>query len=139
MQGSCKRKMKIIDGKNAVLGRLASYVAKEALQGEDIVILNCESVIITGNKKDIREKFESKRRKTGSGQKGPKISRNADKIVKRAIRGMLPNFRKGRGKIAYKKIKCYVGIPEKFQKAEKIIGGREKKSKFIHIRSISKI
>lgn len=130
--------MKIIDGKNAVLGRLASYVAKEAIRGEEIVILNCDKVIITGNKKDIREKFESRRRRTGSSQKGPKISRKADKMVKRAIRGMLPDFRKGRGKIAYQKIKCYLGVPEKFKGSEKIIGGREKKSKFISIEKISK-
>ena len=40
--------MKIYDGKGAVLGRLASKVAKEALQGEEIAILNCEEIIITG-------------------------------------------------------------------------------------------
>ena len=130
--------MKIIDGKNAVLGRLASYVAKEALKGEDIVILNCDQLIITGNKKNIREEFEEKRRKIGSGQKGPKHSRSTDKIVKRSIRGMLPNHRLGRGKIAYRKIKCYVGIPKEFQESKKIIGGREKKSKFVYVKEISK-
>ncbi len=130
--------MKIIDGKNAVLGRLASYVAKEALKGEDIVILNCDQVIITGNKKNIREEFEAKRRKIGSGQKGPKHSRSTDKIVKRSIRGMLPNHRLGRGKIAYRKIKCYVGVPKEFQESKKIIGGREKKSKFVYVKEISK-
>ncbi len=46
--------MKIIDGKDAVLGRLASYAAKEALKGEEVIIVNCKEVIITGNKKDIR-------------------------------------------------------------------------------------
>ena len=30
---------KIIDGTNAVLGRLASYAAKQALLGEEIVIV----------------------------------------------------------------------------------------------------
>ena len=130
--------MKIIDGKNAVLGRLASYVAKEALKGEEIVILNCDQVIITGNKKNIREEFEAKRRKIGSGQKGPKHSRSTDKIVKRSIRGMLPNHRLGRGKIAYRKIKCYVGVPKEFQDSKKIIGGREKKSKFVYVKEISK-
>ncbi len=130
--------MKIIDGKNAVLGRLASYVAKEALKGEEIVILNCDQVIITGNKKNIREEFEAKRRKIGSGQKGPKHSRSTDKIVKRSIRGMLPNHRLGRGKIAYRKIKCYVGVPKEFQESKKIIGGREKKSKFVYVKEISK-
>ncbi len=130
--------MKIIDGKNAVLGRLASYAAKEALKGEDIVILNCEHIIITGNKRDIRETFERKRRRVGSGQKGPKHSRTADKIVKRTIRGMLPNHRKGRGKIAFRKINCFIGVPKEFEERKKISGKREKKTKFISVREISK-
>ena len=130
--------MKIIDGKGAVLGRLASYVAKEALKGEDVVILNCESIIVTGNRKFIRENFERSRKRVGSGQKGPKISRSSEKIVKRAIRGMLPNYRGGRGAIAYKKIKCYVGIPKEFEGTKKIVGGKEKKSKYICVGDISK-
>jgi len=130
--------MKIIDGKNAVLGRLASYVAKESLKGEEIVVLNCDQIIITGNKKNIRKEFEAEKRKIGSGQKGPKHSRSTDKIVKRTIRGMLPDHRRGRGKIAYRKIKCYVGIPKEFQESKKIIGGRKKKSKFVYIKEISK-
>ena len=48
--------MKIIDGKGAVLGRLASNVAKEALGGEEIAILNCEEIIITGGKVSITKK-----------------------------------------------------------------------------------
>ena len=130
--------MKIIDGKNAVLGRLASYAAKEALRGEEIVILNCEQVIITGNRANIKENFEMKRRRVGSGQKGPKHSTDSEKIVKRAIRGMLPNHRRGRGKIAFKKIKCYIGVPKEFQESRKISGKREKHGKFIEIRDISK-
>jgi len=130
--------MKVIDGKNAIMGRLASYVAKEALKGEEIVILNCEYVIITGNRKDIKENFDRKRRRVGSGQKGPKHSRRADLIVKRAIRGMLPTHRQGRGKEAFKKIKCYIGIPKEFQDAKKIISGKTKKSKFVNIKEIAK-
>ena len=129
--------MKIIDGKDAILGRLASYVAKEALKGEDIVILNCEQVIITGNKKNIEENFKIKRSRVGSSQKGPKHSKTSEKIVKRTIRGMLPNHRKGRGKIAYKKIKCYVGIPKEFQDAKKINLKKENRNKFIQIKEIS--
>ena len=120
---------KIIDGKNAILGRLASYAAKEALKGEEIIILNCEQIIITGNKRDIKENFEARRSRVGSSQKGPKLSKTSEKIVKRAIRGMLPDHRKGRGKIAYKKIKCYTGVPKEFQEAKKIVGGKEKRTK----------
>lgn len=129
---------KIIDGKDAIMGRLASYAAKEALKGEDIVILNSEQVIITGNRESIKEDFEEKRTRIGSGQKGPKISRSSDKIVKRAIRGMLPDHRKGRGKIAFGKIRCYVGVPKEFQASKKISGGKEITSKFIRVGEIKK-
>ncbi len=129
---------KIIDGKDAVLGRLASYVAKESLKGEEIVILNCEQVIITGNKKNIEKDFEEKRGRVGSSQKGPKHHRISEKIVKRVIRGMLPDFRKGRGKETLKRIKCYNKIPKEFQEKKKIVAGKEKKTKFIRIKEISK-
>ena len=129
--------MKIIDGTNAVLGRLASYSAKQALLGEEIVILNCEKVIITGNRQDIRETFEAKRRRIGSGQKGPKHSRLAHLIVKRAIRGML-SHRSGRGKEAFRRIRCYEGVPEELKDAKKIVGNKEKKAKFIHVEEITK-
>jgi len=130
--------MKIIDGKNAVLGRLASYAAKEALKGEDIVILNCEQIIITGSKKNIEKEFQEKRSRVGSSQKGPKHSRISEKIVKRVIRGMLPDHRKGRGKEAFKKIKCYDKIPKEFEKSEKILAGKKKNNKFISIKHLSK-
>ena len=130
--------MKIIDGKNAVLGRLASYAAKQALGGEEIVILNCEDVIITGSRKNIQKEFKEKRGRVGSSQKGPKISRLSERIVKRAIRGMLPDHRKGRGRQAYKRIMCYKGVPKEFEEKKKILAGREKRDKFIRVSEISK-
>lgn len=130
--------MKIIDGKNAVLGRLASYSAKQVLKGEEIVILNCEQIIITGNKKNIEEGFKEKRSRVGHSQKGPKHSKSSDKMVKRVIRGMLPDHRKGRGKVALKKIKCYVGIPKEFQESKKILAGKEKTTKFSKIKDFAK-
>jgi len=135
--------MKIIDGKNAILGRLASYAAKEALKGEDIAIVDCEKIIITGNKENIKEEFEATRKRVGSTQNGPKISRMSEKIVKRAIRGMLPNYRNGRGRVAFKRIKCYVGVPKEFESAKKISAGREKEngqseSKIMRVKEITK-
>lgn len=128
--------MRVIDGKNAVLGRLASYSAKELLKGEEIIILNCNEVVITGNKKNIRENFETKRQKGGSAQKGPIHSKDSEKIVKRTIRGMLPDYRKGRGRIAFKKIKCYAGVPKEFEGSTKITAGKEKPVKFTRIKDI---
>jgi len=132
--------MKIIEGKNAILGRLASFAAKEALQGEEIAVVNCEQIIITGNKKDIKENFEAKRTRVGSTQKGPKVSRTSEKIVKRVIRGMLPNYRTGRGRIALKRIKCYVGVPKEYEGHKKISFENQKiqSGKKINVKDISK-
>ncbi len=129
--------MKIIDGTNAVMGRLASYAAKQALLGEDVVILNCEKVIITGNRKNILEEFNFQRTKIGSGQKGPKHSRIPYMIVKRAIRGML-SHRQGRGKAAFQRIKCYENVPEMYKDAKKIVSSKEKKGKFIEVEELRK-
>ncbi|MEK6906037.1 MAG: 50S ribosomal protein L13 [Nanoarchaeota archaeon] len=131
--------MKItIDGSNAVLGRLASYAAREALRGDEVVVLNCEKIIITGSKKDIEDDFKAKRGRVGTVQKGPKQPRTSDKIVKRVIRGMLPNHRFGRGRVAYSKIRCYTGVPKEFEGVKTIKVGQEKRNKFIHVKDISK-
>jgi len=130
--------MKVIDGKNAVLGRLASYAAKESLKGEEIAIINCEQAIITGNKKFIQGDFQEKRERVGSGQRGPKISRTSEKIVKRAIRGMLPDHRLGRGKEAFQRIKCYVGVPPEFKDSKKITYNEEYKLKYITVKELAK-
>lgn len=111
--------MKFIDAKGATLGRLASYVAKEALKGEEIKVFNCNEAIITGRFKKIKEDFQIKRSRVGQSQKGPKHPATSEKIVKRAIRGMLPNFRRGRGKEAFKRILCYSSIPKEFENAKK--------------------
>lgn len=128
--------MKIIDGKGAILGRLSSFVAQLALKGEEIIILNCNEVLITGNRRNIKENFEKKRSRVGSGQLGPKVSRSPHLIVKRTIRGMLPNHRYGRGKIAFKKIKCYSGTPKEYEDKDKIISGKHFKGKHIKIKDI---
>tara|TARA_Y100000310_G_C20224112_1_gene597088 strand:- start:153 stop:557 length:405 start_codon:yes stop_codon:yes gene_type:complete len=134
--------MKIIDGTGAVLGRLASFVAKQALMGEEFVILNCDKIIITGNKKMVQKEFEETRTKVGSGQKGPKISRTSERIVKRCVRGMLPNHRQGRGKEAFGRIKCYDGVPKEYEESKKILAGRAPgiptKSKLVKVEELFK-
>ena len=131
--------MKIINGQDVILGRLASYIAKEALRGEEIVVVNCEKVIITGSRKNVEKEIHEKRSKVGSGQKGPKHSKLGERVVKRTIRGMLPNQRSGRGREAWKRIKCYTGIPKEFEGKEMEKIKSDKKSKFIRVEQISKV
>lgn len=109
--------MKIINAENAIVGRFATYVAKQALLGEEVYVVNCEDAIISGGKKNLKEEYTRKIH-MGTPSKGPIYPRIPYKFVKRIIRGMLPH-RRGRGKEALKRIKCYNSIPERFKK-EKI-------------------
>jgi ribosomal protein L13 len=81
---------------------------------------------------------QHKREMIGSGQMGPHISRTSEKIVKRSIRGMLPDHRLGRGKEAFKRIKCYVGIPPEFKDSKKITFNHEDKLKYIRVKELTK-
>jgi len=111
----------IIDATNLILGRLATFVAKKALLGEKVYIVNCEKAVISGNKKNIFEKFKHKNDLGRNPYKGPFYPKMPDTIVRRTIRGMLP-WKNARGRNAYKNVLCYVGLPEKFknQKLETI-------------------
>lgn len=129
---------KVIDGTNAALGRLASYSAKESLKGDEIIIINCNKVLITGSREYIEKEFQEKRGRVGSGQKGPKISKSNERIVKRAIRGMLPDHREGRGREAFKKIICYNDVPREYESAEKIKLEKVKPKKAIRLEAMRK-
>ena len=128
----------IIDATNATLGRLASYVAKQALQGKNIIILHSERAIVTGRKKFTVERYQIRKNRGGSSQKGPEISKDPSRILKRAIRGMLPDHRRGKGKEAFKRILCYKGVPEKYKDVKVIKAGKEKHTVYINLEQISK-
>lgn len=128
----------IIDATNATLGRLASYAAKQALQGKKVVILNSEKAIITGRKKFIVEKFQTRRKRGGTAQRGPYISKLSEKILKRTIRGMLPDHRRGRGKEAFKRILCYKGIPDNYKEKKTLKAGKEKHYIYMTLEEVSK-
>lgn len=102
--------MKIYDGENMVFGRIAAIVAKDLLKGYSVNLINCEKILISGNKDEFVKKMQAKLKMgRGSSMKGPKYSRKEDLIVKRMIRGMLPPKDTGRGKEAYKRLRCYIG------------------------------
>ena len=118
----------IIDATDLILGRLASFAAKKALQGEKVDVVNCESAVLTGNKKQILAKYKQ-RRDRGIPLKGPYYPRYPDRIVRRTIRGMLP-WEKTTGREAFKRVMCYISVPENF---------KEKKIETIEEANIEKV
>ncbi len=99
----------IIDADKAVVGRLSSYVAKQLLKGEKVVIINAEKAIITGRKENILNEFREKRAR-GVPKYGPFFPKRPDLILRRIIRGMLP-YKKPHGLKAYRNLKVYMGKP----------------------------
>jgi len=70
----------IIDATNLILGRMATYVAKLALEGEKISVVNCSKAVVSGNKKQILKRFKQKR-DMGAPLKGPYFPRYPERIV----------------------------------------------------------
>jgi len=112
----------IIDAKNLIVGRVAAFVAKKALLGEEISIVNCRYSIMTGKKDHLISEYK---RKLGMGTwaHGPFYYRVSYKMVRRIIRGMLP-YKNARGRDAFERIKCYDEVPEelKNEKMETVKG-----------------
>jgi large subunit ribosomal protein L13 len=109
----------VYDGKNVILGRLATQVAKAALLGEKIAVVNCQDVVISGSKKNTLEREAQRRRRKGYPLKSAKLPRLPDRVVRRSIRGMLP-WKQARGKEAFARVMCYAGVPSEFDSAKKV-------------------
>jgi len=101
--------MAVIDADGAIMGRLASKIAKRLLKGEEITIVNAEKAIITGARKRIIEKYKA-RRSRGKPRKGPHYPRMPDRLLRRSVRGMLP-YQKAHGRVAFKNLKVFIGVP----------------------------
>ncbi|MBA7653439.1 MAG: 50S ribosomal protein L13 [Candidatus Lokiarchaeota archaeon] len=107
----------LIDAKDKILGRFCSQIAKRALLGEYIVIINAKDAIISGTKRDIHEKYLAKLNisTATNPRRGPFHERRPDTFMRRVIKQMLPR-KKLRGKEALKRVHVYItDIPERFK------------------------
>ncbi|MDP6642027.1 MAG: 50S ribosomal protein L13 [Candidatus Nanoarchaeia archaeon] len=129
----------IINAENLILGRFSTIVAKKALMGEAIDVVNVEKAVIVGTKENILDKYKT-RRERGETLHGPYFPRTPDRLVRRTIRGMLP-YKQEKGRLAFKRIKCYVGIPEdlKDKKIETLDKAKlsPQKMKFLTIKQLT--
>ena len=133
-----ERKWHVIDADGAVLGRLAAQAA-DLLRGKNkavftphldagdfVVVINAEKVRVTG-KKETQKKYM-----TYSGWKGGEKytsvaelrARQPEKLIHRAVRGMIPKNRLGR--VLLTKLKVYRGNqhPHAAQKPEPLAAAK---------------
>ncbi|TEU17080.1 MAG: 50S ribosomal protein L13 [Anaerolineales bacterium] len=120
-KGDIKREWYVVDAQGKTLGRLASEIAK-ILRGKHkpiyvphldcgdyVIVVNAEKVRVTGKKLD--QKFYYRHSGYPGGLKSinlrDQLQKHPTRVLKAAVRGMLPKNRLGRAMI--KKLKLYAG------------------------------
>jgi large subunit ribosomal protein L13 len=124
----------VYDAKDRVLGRLASTVAKELLNGKKVAVVNAERAFITGNKKVIAKRYRVRLnlQEKENPEHSPYWPRRSDMLVRRIIRGMLPYHKKPSGKAAFKRLRVFVGMPKELNGFNTIkVDTKEPKSMYV--------
>ncbi|MEM2739298.1 MAG: 50S ribosomal protein L13 [Candidatus Bathyarchaeia archaeon] len=104
----------IVDASGHILGRLASFIAKKLLEGYRISVVNAERAVVScTSEKSVVEEWKVFLQ-IGRYRAGPFHPRRPDRILCRAVRGMLP-YRTDRGRRAYRRLKVYIGFPEELR------------------------
>jgi large subunit ribosomal protein L13 len=111
----------VVDARGQTLGRLASEIAKilkgkhkpiytpHLDTGDFVIVINAEKVHVTGNKMDQKMYYRH------SGYPGglksitlrEQLKRHPTRVIRSAVKGMLPHNRLGRATL--KKLKVYAG------------------------------
>eukprot|EP01119_Soliformovum_irregulare_P015884 TRINITY_DN453_c1_g1_i1.p1 TRINITY_DN453_c1_g1~~TRINITY_DN453_c1_g1_i1.p1 ORF type:complete len:215 (+),score=68.01 TRINITY_DN453_c1_g1_i1:201-845(+) len=112
----------IVDGRGHLLGRLASIVAKEILAGQEVVVVRCEELNISGSLIRNKLKFHDFLRKhvNTNRARGPFHHRSPHRMLWRAIRGMIPH-KTPRGALAMARLKVFEGIPAPYDKLRRVV------------------
>ncbi|WP_214367189.1 50S ribosomal protein L13 [Pseudonocardia sp. H11422] len=119
--GEINRAWHVIDATDVVLGRLATHAATllrgkhkptyapHIDTGDFVVIVNAEKIAVSGNKRDTKFVYRHSGYPGGLRQRsvGEMIEKHPDRLVEKAIKGMLPKNRLGRAMA--KKLKVYAG------------------------------
>ena len=111
----------VVDGTNLIAGRLCSNVAKLLLQRNNVSVVNCEKIMISGKRLSIVGEYKDflKIASILHPKHGPFHPRRPDTILSRMVRGMLPR-KKPSGLAALKRLRAYIGVPNQLKSFNKI-------------------
>ncbi|KAK5947083.1 60S ribosomal protein L16A [Knufia obscura] len=113
----------VIDGKGHLLGRLASTVAKQLLNGQKLVVVRCEALNISGEFFRAKLKYHAYLRKMtryNPTRGGPFHFRAPSRIFYKAVRGMIPH-KTARGAAAMERLKVFEGVPPPYDKKQRMV------------------
>ncbi|WZZ13001.1 hypothetical protein YC2023_106090 [Brassica napus] len=119
--GICAKRV-VVDARHHMLGRLASIIAKELLNGQKVVVVRCEEICLSGGL--VRQKMKYMRflrkRMNTKPSHGPIHFRAPSKIFWRTVRGMIPHKTK-RGAAALARLKVFEGVPPPYDKVKRMV------------------
>jgi large subunit ribosomal protein L13 len=133
-QGQVERQWVLFDAQDQRLGRLATRIARTLLgkdkpeftpgveTGDFVVVINAEKITVTGNRLD--DKMYYRHSGYPGGMKSislrDQLARFPDRVIRSAVRGMLPHNRYGRKLL--RRLKVYAGSehPHEAQKPERL-------------------
>ncbi|KAJ3005487.1 60S ribosomal protein L16B [Thoreauomyces humboldtii] len=112
----------VIDGKGHLLGRLASIVAKQLLNGQKIVVVRAEEINITGPFFRNKLKYMAflRKRCIVNPKRGVFHFRAPSRIFWRTVRGMVPH-KTPRGAAALERLRVFEGVPPPFDKQKRLV------------------
>merc|ERR1712184_191114 len=106
----------VIDGRGHLMGRLASVVAKNILNGNKVVVVRCEGINQSGN--FYRNKL--KVLKFLRLRCNVKPIRGPFQTFWRTVRGMVPH-KTERGKDAMKRLQTFEGVPPPYDRKKRMV------------------
>lgn len=102
------------------MGRLASIVAKELLNGQKIVVVRCEEMEMSNSIRANQVKWKDflRKRTNTNPRRGPFHEKSPSEIFRRCVRGMIPH-KTHRGNAAMKRLWAVEGIPPPYDKVKR--------------------
>merc|ERR1711974_133205 len=115
-------KVVVVDGRGHLIGRLASVIAKQLLEGQRVVVVRCELLNVSGSFYRNKLKYFAflRKRMNTNPAHGPIHFRAPSKILWRTIRGMIPH-KTQRGMEALNRLKVFEGIPPPYDKQKRMV------------------
>merc|ERR1712151_109571 len=114
--------MGIIDGRGHMLGRLASIVAKELLNGQRVAVVRCEAINISGSLfRNWLHKREVVHRRCNTNPKKYHVHyKSPSRMFWKSLRAMLPH-KSARGAAALSRLRVFEGIPFPYDHKKRVV------------------
>ena len=112
----------VIDGRGHLLGRLASYVAKDLLRGQRIVVVRCEEILKSASlfRSWIYRREQLARHINTNHRRGFKHYKAPSRIFWKVTRGMLPH-KFALGAAALGRLRVFEGIPFPYDHKKRVV------------------